>query len=117
MLTIAPFVKDSVTVRLKVTSLKGDIAYSSSSTLAVPLAVQRYYLNATGITSSSVLSGLHVTGGRGVLEIESDSVRSLEIYTLDGRLVRRVSVPVGSLRVEGLSPNVYLVEGVKIAVN
>ena len=52
----------------------------------------------------------------GTLLIQSDSNRSLNIYSIDGRLERRVELSVGENRVEGLHKGLYIVENQKLNV-
>ena len=52
----------------------------------------------------------------GNLLIQSDSNRSLNIYSIDGRLERRVELSVGENRVKGLHKGLYIVENQKLNV-
>ena len=52
----------------------------------------------------------------GTLMIMSDSNRSLNIYSIDGRLERRVELSIGENRIEGLHRGLYIVENQKVNV-
>ena len=52
----------------------------------------------------------------GTLLIQSDSNRSLNIYSIDGRLERRVELSVGENCIEGLHKGLYIVENQKVNV-
>ena len=52
--------------------------------------------------------------GNGELVIQSKSNRPLSIYTVDGRLVRRVQLAIGENRIDGLHKGLYIVDNHKI---
>ena len=56
-----------------------------------------------------------VRGGNGSLVIERLSAGNAEVYTIDGRLVRRLQLPAGSSRI-ALPAGVYIVNGQKVIV-
>lgn len=57
----------------------------------------------------------YVRGGNGCLVIERLSAGNAEVYTIDGRLVRRLQLSAGTSRIQ-LPAGVYIVDGQKVIV-
>ena len=66
----------------------------------------------TGITAPQTSC---VRGGNGSLIIERLNAGSAEVYTIDGRLVRRLQLSAGTSRIQ-LPAGVYIVDGQKVIV-
>ena len=66
----------------------------------------------TGITAPQTSC---VRGGNGSLVFERLNAGNAEVYTIDGRLVRRLQLPAGTSRIQ-LPAGVYIVDGQKVIV-
>ena len=79
------------------------------------LAVRSAAFDMEGTTGISTPETSCVRGGNGSLFIERLSPGSAEVYTIDGRLVRRLQLPAGSSRIQ-LPAGVYIVDGQKVII-
>ncbi|NDW10717.1 hypothetical protein D0T56_13775 [Dysgonomonas sp. 520] len=61
-------------------------------------------------------TNLILSSNDGVLFISSEKEQEINIYTVDGRLQRLVSLPTGETSVTGLEKGLYLIDGRKIIV-
>jgi hypothetical protein len=110
-----PFKNSTITLRMKVTSLKGDVAYSEPVSVAVPYEVQVYY-NPELTVNSTKATGLECKAGHGCLTITSPTARNVSIYDLNGRLVRQTAISAGTTTLSGLPRGVYMLENKKISI-
>lgn len=65
---------------------------------------------------SRVAEGIRVYAAGGVLTIEAPQACTVQVYSVDGQLVRTVQVNEGTNEVIGLAHGVYVVGGVKIVM-
>lgn len=71
----------------------------------------------TGLNgASSLADGLDVRGGKGEIEIASDSDRTMAVYAADGRKVRTVNVAAGRVESVSVGAGLYIVGGRKVVV-
>lgn len=69
-----------------------------------------------GITASTDTKGVQISSRDGQLFISSDTQQRIDIYTVDGCLLRSVSLSIGNTTVAGLANGLYIVNGQKIVV-
>ena len=69
-----------------------------------------------GISSVSTTSSSYVRGGRGNIEILSDTTKHLNIYNLNGQKVADVKVEAGVQQNIPITSGLYIVDGKKIVV-
>lgn len=70
----------------------------------------------TTINTSGFETGLRFSSDNGLLHISSGALQKINIYTVEGYLLRSVYLPVGDTIVSGLAKGLYLVNGQKIVV-
>ena len=69
-----------------------------------------------GIAAPTDTKGVLINSGDGQLFISSDTQQRIDIYTVDGCLLRSVSLSIGNTTVAGLAKGLYIVNGQKIVV-
>ena len=104
------FAADSLTLRMKITTLAGGVTYTEPVKVAIPAFLRNHY---TGIADVSA-DGIFVAGGDGAVEVRSLQPVAINVYSLSGAKVASQFVS-GEARIE-LPAGVYVVNGVKIAV-
>ncbi|MBO5698411.1 MAG: CotH kinase family protein [Bacteroidaceae bacterium] len=57
-----------------------------------------------------------VTGGKGCLYVKSAIQQSINVYNLNGQLVRQALLNVGVNQIDGLTPGIYVVGATKVVV-
>jgi len=59
---------------------------------------------------------LRLSSDNGLLHISSDALQKINIYTVEGYLLRSISLPKGDTTVSGLVKGLYIINGQKILV-
>jgi hypothetical protein len=73
-------------------------------------------VDVAALDAPTVDSGFSLYSRGGVLVIESNESGFAQIYTPEGRLVRKVNYAVGETEIDGLSNGIYIVNGQKVVV-
>ena len=60
---------------------------------------------------------LRIHSDNGSILIECQNLRTIDIYSLDGWLIRRVDLYPGKNHIDGLAPGIYLINRQKVCVN
>ena len=105
------FLEDDITLRLKITTVKGETTTSEPVTMAVPAFLKQHY---TGIDEVSS-SGLEVSSSEGCISISSDKPCRVMVFNVAGILVSAVECGVGRTDVP-VSAGTYIVGGRKVLV-
>jgi hypothetical protein len=104
------FATDSLTLRMKITTLAGGVTYTDPVTVAIPEFLQNYYTGISGALADETV----IASGDGCVTIRTTKPVQVRVYRMDGSLVAtqavdsEIAIPV---------PNgMYLVNGVKVVV-
>ena len=106
---------DSLTLRLKVTSIKGDIAYSAPTTVEIPNYIRNKYGNLTSIEHMPDKK-LKVTGGARCIHVNTNTPQEILIYNLNGSLAYRVWANDKKTTINNIKPGIYIINKIKITV-
>ena len=104
------FANDSLTLRMKITTLAGGVTYSDPVRAKIPEYLRNYY---TSITSAKK-DGLRVNVVDGGLTAQSEKPQNMMIYNVNGVLVRDVMVK-GEVHIV-LPSGIYIVNGRKLVI-
>ena len=104
------FANDSLTLRMKITTLAGGVTYSDPVRAKIPEYLRNYY---TSITSAKK-DGLRVNVVDGGLTAQSEKPQNMMIYNVNGVLVREVMVK-GEAHIV-LPSGIYIVNGRKLVI-
>lgn len=103
---------DSLTLRLKITTLTGGVTYTDPVKVKIPEYIKKYYSGASA--PQVVASDLRLTPVKGGLSVRTEKSVRLNIYDAAGVLVR--SVTTCDETVIPLAPGLYIVNGKKVLV-
>lgn len=70
----------------------------------------------TGIVTHSINDDMVILSGTGCMEILSARATEVKIYSMDGRMVRSLTVNEGSNKIDGIASGLYLVNNHKVIV-
>lgn len=104
------FATDSLTLRMKITTLAGDVTCTEPVKVAIPAFLRNHY---TGISDVTV-DGISVAGTEGAVEVRVQQPVTVIVYSVSGAKVASQLVS-GEARIE-LPAGTYVVNGVKVAV-
>jgi hypothetical protein len=104
------FDADTLTLRMKITTLAGGTTYTDPVKVAVPAFLRNYYTGISGVTTG----GVSVIGGNGTVEVRAQQPVMVNVYSMSGAKVMSQFVS-GEIRIE-LPAGTYIVNGIKVAV-
>lgn len=102
---------------VKHTNILGDVKYIKewiSQRLAF-LDAQYGYVVPDGVNKVQT-DCIGVTGGDGCMYVKSAISQTIQVYNLNGQLVRQVHLNVGVNQIDALTPGIYVVGKTKVAV-
>lgn len=105
------FATDSLTLRMKITTLAGGVTYTEPVKVLIPAFLRNYYTGIEGVEAY----GVSVTGGDGCMEISASAPCVVNVYNGSGVLVSSVKAGNGATRLE-LPSGLYIANGKKVMV-
>lgn len=109
---VEAFTSDDITLRLKVTTVKGETAVTEPVTSAVPAFLKNYY---TGIDDVAD-DGFSVSASKGCITITCAKPCHVEIFNVSGVLVDVVDCHAGNNNVN-VPAGIYIIGGNKLRVD
>ena len=104
------FVTDTLTLRMKITTLAGGVTYTDPVKVAVPAFLRNHYTGISGVTAD----GVFVAGGEGAVTVRVQQPMTVNVYSVSGAKVASQFVS-SEARIE-LPAGTYVVNGAKVAV-
>lgn len=92
-------------------------ANAESTTFTMPAAdveIIATYKTPTNINEGNQVNGTNIYANNGVIYINTDKAQTMNIYSIDGRIIKSVKLNPGSNKVTGITEGIYLVNKQKI---
>lgn len=105
------FLEDYMTLRLKITTVKGETTVSEPVTAAVPQFLKNHYTGIDGVSDSE----LEISASEGCINVKCEKPCAVRVYSVSGILVAEVECGVGTTSV-AVPSGTYIIGGNKVLV-